>query len=115
MVRALRRAAIAKSRCSRSPVAQPTTRLANRSITTARYSQPSGPDIGDVGAPLLVWPGCREVLIEQVRRDRPSMMAVRGPLEPPLLPSLQTVVAHQPGDPAATDHQAGVLQFPRHP
>src|SRR3954452_2819179 len=41
MVRALRRAARARSRCSRSPVAQPTTRRANRSMTTARYSQPS--------------------------------------------------------------------------
>jgi len=43
------------------------------------------------------------------------MMAVRGPLEPPLVPRLQAVVAHQPSDPAATDHQAGVLQFPPHP
>src|SRR3954466_9816458 len=43
------------------------------------------------------------------------MIAVRGSLEPPLLPSLQAVVAHQPGYPATADHQAGVLQFPRHP
>jgi hypothetical protein len=42
------------------------------------------------------------------------MMAVRGPLEPPLVPRLQAVVADQPSDPAATDHQAGVLQFPPH-
>src|SRR3954454_1516814 len=42
-------------------------------------------------------------------------MAVRGPLEPPLLPSLQAVVTHQASRPAATDYQAGVLQFPRHP
>src|SRR6476660_4093029 len=42
-------------------------------------------------------------------------MAVRGPLEPPLLPSLQAVVAHQPGDPAATDPEAAIPQFPRHP
>src|SRR3954469_6399613 len=75
----------------------------------------AGPHIGDVGAPLLIGPCCREVLIEQVRRDWPGVMAVRGPLEPSLLPSLQAVVAHQPGYPAATDPQAGVLQFPRHP
>src|SRR5215212_8613180 len=56
-----------------------------------------------------------EVLIEQVRRDWPSVIAVRGSFEPPLRPSPQAVVAHQPGYPAATDHQAGVLQFPRHP
>src|SRR6202035_3661211 len=41
MVRALRRAARARSRCSRSPVAQPTTRRANRAMTKARYKQPS--------------------------------------------------------------------------
>src|SRR6478609_1834996 len=75
----------------------------------------AGPDIGDVGAPLLVGCYCGEVLIEQVWRDWPGVIAVRGPLEPPLLPSLQAVVAHQASRPAATDHQAGVLQFPRHP
>jgi hypothetical protein len=71
-----------------------------------REVQPAfaGPHVGDVGTPLLIGAGCREVLIKQVRRDRPSVMAVRGPLEPPLLPSLQAVVAHQPGDPATTDH-----------
>src|SRR5215213_5139201 len=45
----------------------------------------AGPHVGDVGAPLLVGPCCREVLIKQVRRDRPGVMAVCGPLEPPLL------------------------------
>src|SRR4051794_22687270 len=75
----------------------------------------AGPDIGDVYAPLLVGRGCGKVLIEQVRRDRPGVMAVRGPLEPPLLPTLQAVVAHQPGDPAATDPEAAIPQFPRHP
>ena len=107
-----------KSQVAMQPVAcaQPTTRRANRSITTARVKPAfAGPDIGDVGAPLLVGRCCGEVLIEQVWRDWPGVMAIRGPLEPPLLPSLQAVVAHQPGDPAATDHQAGVLQFPRHP
>jgi len=44
----------------------------------------AGPDIGDVGAPLLVRPPRREVLIEQVRGDRPGVAAVRGALEPSL-------------------------------
>jgi len=74
----------------------------------------AGPHVGDVGAPLLVGPRCREVLIEQVRRDWPGVMAIRGPLEPPLLPSPQAVVAHQPGDPAATGREAAIPQFPRH-
>src|SRR6202011_1277546 len=74
----------------------------------------AGPHVGDVGAPLLVGPCCREVLIKQVRRDRPSVVAVRGPLEPPLLPSPEAVVAHQPGYPAATDREAAIPQFPRH-
>jgi hypothetical protein len=34
----------------------------------------AGPHVGDVGAPLLVGPCRREVLVEQVRRDRPSVM-----------------------------------------
>src|SRR3954469_23379168 len=71
----------------------------------------AGPDIGDVGTPLLVGRGCGEVLIEQVRRDWPGVMAVRGPLEPPLLLSLKAVVAHQASRPAATGPEAGVLQF----
>src|SRR6266436_5086178 len=41
-------------------------------------------------------------------------MAVGGPFEPPLLASPQAVVAHQPGDPAATDREATIPQFPRH-
>src|SRR6186997_185639 len=71
--------------------------------------------MGDVGPPLLVGRCCGEVLIEQVWRNRPGVMAVRGPLEPPLLPSLQAVVAHQPGYPAAPDPEAAIPQFPRHP
>src|SRR5215208_2294138 len=75
----------------------------------------AGPHVGDVGAPLLVGPCCREVLIEQVRRDWPGVIAVRGSLEPPLLPSPQAVVAHQPGYPSTTDREAAIPQFPRHP
>ena len=72
------------------------------------------PDVGDVGAPFLVGPGCREVLIEQVRRDRPGVMAVGSPLEPPLLPRSEPILAHQAGYPAAADGKAAIPQFPRH-
>jgi hypothetical protein len=68
----------------------------------------AGPHVGDVGAPLLVRPRCREVLIEQVGGNRPSVMAIGSPLEPPLLPSPEAVVAHQPGDPAAADREAAI-------
>src|SRR3954447_14556131 len=34
----------------------------------------AGPHVGDVGAPLLVGPCWREVLIEQVRRNWPGVM-----------------------------------------
>ena len=62
----------------------------------------------------LHWPKSRSPN-EQVRRNRPSVVAVRGPLEPPLLPSLQAVVAHQPGYLTATEPEAAIPQFPRHP
>jgi hypothetical protein len=58
----------------------------------------AGPHVGDVGAPLLVGPRGREVLIKQVRRDWPG---VSGPLEPSFLASPQAVVAHQASRPAA--------------
>ena len=51
----------------------------------------AGPDVGDVGAPFLVGRRCREVLIKQVRGDRPGVVAVGGALEPPLLPSPEPV------------------------
>src|SRR4051794_17145839 len=65
--------------------------------------------------PLLVGCCCGEVLIEQVWRNRPGVMAVRGPLEPRLLTSLQAVVAHQASRPATPDPEAAIPQFPRHP
>src|ERR1700704_1291703 len=55
--------------------------------------------------PVACCPCCSEVLIKQVRRDRPSVMAVGGPLEPPLLSSPEAILAHQPGSPAATDRE----------
>src|SRR6202171_3817789 len=59
--------------------------------------QPSfaGPDIGDVCSPLLVRPLGREVLIDDVRRDRPGMMTVGGAFEPPLLPGAEAILTHQ--------------------
>ena len=74
----------------------------------------AGPHVGDVGTPLPVGPRCREVLIEQVQRDRSGMMAVGSPLEPPLLPRPEPVLAHQAGYPAAADGKAAIPQFPRH-
>src|SRR5262249_174415 len=75
----------------------------------------AGPYVGDVGAPFLVRPDCREVLIEQVRPDWPGVLTVRSPLEPPLLPRPQAILAHQTGGPAAANHEAAIPQFPRHP
>ena len=90
---------------------------AGEQVDDDRKVQPTfaGPDVGDVGAPFLVGPGCREVLIEQVWRDRPSVLAVGGALEPPLLPSPEPVLPHQAGCPAATDREAAVPQFPGRP
>src|ERR1700682_6132685 len=59
--------------------------------------QPSfaGPDIGDVCSPLLVRPLGREVLIDDVRRDRPGMMTVGGAPAAPLLPGAEAILTHQ--------------------
>ena len=54
----------------------------------------AGPDAGDVDAPFLVGPRCREALIEQVRGYRLGVVAVGGALEPPLLPSPEPVLPH---------------------
>src|ERR1700712_381050 len=43
------------------------------------------------------------------------MVAVGGPLEPPLLPGPEPVLPHQTGRSASSDGQAAVLQLPRHP
>ena len=41
----------------------------------------AGPDVTDIACPFLVWLGCMEVAIQQVRRDVEGMIAVRGRLE----------------------------------
>src|SRR3954469_2761257 len=101
-----------KSQVAMQPVAgRPANDPACKQIDNDSEVQPAfaGPHVGDVGAPLLVGPHCREILIEQVGGNRPSVMAVGSPLESPLLPSPEAVVAHQPGDPAAADREAAIL------
>src|ERR1700712_4031814 len=73
-----------------------------------------GPDIGNVRSPLLVRPGCCEVLLQKIGRDRPAVLAVRGSFEPALLTSHELILPHQPGRPAAADRQAVVLKLPGH-
>ncbi len=60
--------------------------------------------------------GCRrgEILVDDVRRDRPGVRAVGGSLEPPLLPAAQAVLAHQPRRATPPDGEAVILQFARH-
>ena len=54
------------------------------------------PDVGDVCSPLPVRAVRREVLRDQVGRDRLGMFAVRRALEAPLLPRDQLVLSHKP-------------------
>ena len=63
------------------------------------------PDVGDVGALLLVRSRGREVPVQEVRSHGKGVKAVGGALEPPLLPSPKFVVAHQPGNAPAADRQ----------
>jgi hypothetical protein len=67
-----------KSQVAVQPVAGcPADDPAGEQVDDDGEAQPAfaGPDIGDVGAPLLVRSGCSEVLIEQIRRDRPGVLA----------------------------------------
>src|ERR671911_914744 len=72
------------------------------------------PDVRDIRVPILVRTVCREVLLEQVGRDREGVMAVGGAFEAVLLPGLETILAHQPGGAASPDRQALVLQLAGH-
>src|SRR5277367_4384158 len=86
-----------ESQVAMQPVAgRPADDPAGEQVNDDGEVQPAfaGPNVGDVGAPFLVRPGCHEVLIEQVRSDRPGVMAVRCPPEPPFLPSPEAVFAH---------------------
>lgn len=72
--RGLRSAARAKSLCRRSPVAQLTTRRANRSMTTARYSQPPRRDVGDIHTQFLIRTCGSKILIDHIAGDWPMMI-----------------------------------------
>ena len=80
-------------------IAQPTTLRANRSGTTARYSQiqpaAARSDVGDVSDPR--WVGRRriELSIQHVGSDRQCMLAVGGVYELALPRRAQAMLAHQ--------------------
>ncbi len=99
------------------PVAgRPANEAAGEQVDDDGQVQPAllCPDVGDVGAPFFVRACRREILIEQVRRHRPGVVTIRGPLEPPLLPRPQPILTHQARCPAAADMQAIVAQVSRH-
>ena len=52
------------------------------------------PDTGDIDAPLLVEAIGSKVLVDDVRRHRPTVLAVAGAFEPALLARLDVVLAH---------------------
>jgi hypothetical protein len=110
----LRSATRAKSPCRRLPVAQLTTRRANRSMTTARYSQPPRRDVGDIHTTFLIRACGSKILIDDIAGDWPMMIAVRCALKPPLLPCMHAIFTHQPCRSLATDGEAIVSKFPRH-
>src|SRR5215210_75529 len=81
-----------------------------------RQVQPafSRPDVGEVRTPLLVGSLRREVLLEEVGRDREGMKAVGGALEATLLPGSEPVLAHQPSRSTPTHNEADILQLACH-
>lgn len=100
------------------PVADsPADDAAGEEVDDHRQVEPSlpCPDVRDVDAPLLV--GCRrgEILVDDVRRDRPGVFAVGRAFEPALLPGTQVVLAHQPRRATPPDGKAIILQLARHP
>lgn len=99
------------------PVAdRPADDTAGEQIDDHRQIEPplARPDIGDVHTLFLVRGRRREILVDDVGRDRPSMLAVGGSLEPPLLPAAQAVLAHQPRRAPTPDGKTLILQLPRH-
>ena len=56
----------------------------------------------------------RDKTVQKVRGDRKGVKAVGGALEPPLLPSPEPILAHQPGDASATDGKPIVAKFVHH-
>jgi hypothetical protein len=87
-----------------SLVAQPTD-AAGEQVEQDRQEQPtfSRRDVGDVAYPGLVGCLCLEDAFEDVRRDRLVVLGVGGPDEPPLAPSAEPLLEHQPLDALLAD------------
>jgi len=67
------------------------------------------PDIGDVDTPFLVGPRGRKVLAQNIRRNRPGVIAVRCLLETRLLSCFQAVFAHQPRHSSCRRHACSMM------
>jgi hypothetical protein len=93
---------------------QPTTLRLNKSMTTARNSQPSSVAMY-VMSPVQasLGPGRSEVAVQQVRRDRQVMPAVGGHHpETALAASANAVFLHQPLNPLFAHANAALDQLP---
>jgi hypothetical protein len=80
---------------------RPADDLTGRQILNHSQVEPAlvGGKVADVGQPDRVRPVGGEVPVEQVRRDREVVSAVRRPRRPPAAPPcLQAHLAHQPRD-----------------
>lgn len=73
------------------------------------------PDVRDVGSPLLVRRVSAEILIQNIRRDRTSMVAVGRLLVSSFLQRFYVVIPHQTRDAMTTAAHAFGLQFRVHP
>src|SRR5271156_3839416 len=85
-----------------------------------RQVQPAlaGGDESNVRRPYLIWTLGLEVLIKPVRRHWQRVLRVRRRFEPPLVPTAQTVLPHQPLDPTFADRNPAPLELqvdPRRP
>lgn len=95
---AIRRAFKTRSVCMRECIDQPTTRREYRSMTTARYSQPMGADIGDISYPDPIRGRNGKVLLQLVGGNNGWLMAsVSGAALIAYL-CLQTGHPHQSGN-----------------
>ena len=75
------------------------------------YPSFSRPDVRDIDAPRLVGAIGGKVLIDDVRRHRPTVLAVGGALEPALLARLDVVLALSAARFAAGQRQSPNLLF----
>ncbi len=94
-----------------SSMAQPTIRRENKSMTTARYSQPSKrPDVSDIRRPDLVGFPDRKPAVQEIGGHGKIMAAVGGyPVSPGSLDA-QTQLPHQAARLVAADGKALILQ-----